>query len=156
MRASLWRVSAVVILSLMCLACGGGGGGGGNGPTEPPAPTGKRFVFSVFASPLGSGTLIEASLSLDGREIDRRDWQRTTGSACTILCSLNGDERGLTPGNHTLTYTVVRQVRQTTEYDVNGSGVVTDLATGQQRAIILGSRSARLGAGQSVTYTVFL
>lgn len=154
MQPNVRQRCAVLLLAVVCLACGGGGGGG-SGPTEPPPPTGKRFQFNVFASPTGAG-LIEASLSLDGREISRRDWQRTTGSPCTILCTLGGDVRGLTPGNHTVTFTVVRQTRTTIEYVVSGSGVVTDLATGQQRAIIMEQRSPRLRAGQSVTYTVFL
>lgn len=154
MSSRTWFATAVLTLSFVCLGCGGGGGGG-TGPTQPPPPTGKRFQFNVFASPIG-GTLIEATLSLDGRELSRRDWQSTTGSACTILCTLGGDVRGLSSGNHTVTFTVVRQTRQVNEYVVNGSGVVTDLATGQQRAILMEQRDPRLGAGQSVTYTVFL
>jgi hypothetical protein len=154
MKLRARRASGVLILSLLCLACGGGGGGNG-GPTEPPPPTGKRFQFNVFASPIDGG-LVEATLSLDGRQIARRDWPATTGSVCTILCGLPGDEQGLTPGNHTLTFTVVRQNRTTLEYIVNGSGVVTDLATGGQRAIVMPQQNPRLRAGQSVTFTVFL
>lgn len=156
MASRAWLAAAVLVLCLTMLACGGGGGGGGGtGPTVPPAPTGKRFQFSVFASPL-DGALVEAAVALDGRELSRRDWPATTGSGCTLLCTLSGDVRGLSAGNHTVTFMVVRQTRAAAEYVVNGSGVVTDAATGEQRVIFMPRQNHRLRAGQTVTYTVFL
>lgn len=54
--------SAVLILSLVCLACGGGGHGGS--PTEPSAPSGKHLQFTLIAATVDGG-LLEAAVSLE-------------------------------------------------------------------------------------------
>ncbi len=143
---------AVLILSLVCLACNGGGGG--SSPTEPRPPSGKRFQFTVLAiSTFLEGGLLEAAVSVDGREVSRVDWSRG-GSACVIACGLAADVQGLAPGTHTIRFTVVRQTRTTVHYTVTYSGVLTDPATNQRDPVSSQPQQLRLQAGQSVTFNL--
>jgi hypothetical protein len=143
--------TAIVVLAVVCLACGGGGGG--NSPTEPPAPTGKRFQFVVGAqSTVLQGGVIEATVSVDGREVSRRDWSGTSDS-CQILCDQTADVRGLSAGNHTVTFTVVRQTRTTVDYTVTCNGIVIH-ENGNQEVANLPPQRRQLRAGQSVTFSI--
>jgi hypothetical protein len=143
---------AVLALSLVCLACGGGGGSSPTEPT-PPTSTGKRFQFTVGAqSTILQGGVIEATVSVDGREVSRRDWSGTSGS-CQLLCSLVSDVRGLSAGNHTVTFTVVRQTRTTVDYTVTCNGIVTH-ENGSQEVANLPHQRAQLRAGQSVSFNI--
>lgn len=144
-------VVAVLILCLACLACDGGGGGS---PTEPRPPSGKRFQFTVLAiSTFLEGGLLEAAVSVDGREVSRVDWSRG-GSACVIACGIAADVQGLTPGTHTIRFTVVRQTRTTVHYTVSYNGILTDPATNQRDPVSSQPQQIRLQAGQSVTFTL--
>ena len=145
--------AAVFVLSLMCFACGGGHGGG-SGPTEPPAPTGKRLQFTISAA-LGnfSGALLESAASFDGREVGRTDWTRA-GGACTEVCGIAADVQGISPGSHTVRYTVVRQDRALIDYVVVFSGIISDPATGSRETVTSPPQQRRLRAGESVTFTV--
>jgi hypothetical protein len=146
-------VAAVVILSLMSFACGGGGGGG-RGPTEPSGPTGKRLQFTVVAAPGNfEGGILEGAVFFDGREVGRVDWSRA-GGACEFPCEVAGDVQGVSPGNHTVRFTVVRQERTTTLYQFVLSGSITDPATGTREPISQVSQRLRLRAGESVTFNV--
>jgi len=138
---------AVLVLSVVCLACGGGGHGGG--PTE---PSGQRLQVTLIAVPVG-GNLLEAAVSFDGREVSRVDWSRTGGS-CALFCGLAVDVAGISAGEHTIRFTVVRQTRATVDYFVNYGGVLTDPATGRQDPVNSPQQSVRLQAGQSASFTL--
>lgn len=145
--------AAVFVLSLLCFACGGGHGGGG-GPTEPPQPTGKRLQFTVTAAlPNFSGAVLEAAVSFDGREVGRTDWTRAGGS-CALICETSADVQGISPGSHTVRYTVVRQDHAVIEYTVFFSGILIDPATGSRTSVTAPQQQLRLRAGESVTFTV--
>lgn len=152
MKQRVCSVVAVLVCSLMCLTCGGGGGG--SSPTEPPAPSGKRFQFTVLAiSTFLQGGLQEATVSFDGREVSRVDWSRG-GSACVITCELGADVQGIAPGDHTIRFTVVRQTQTTIHYTVGYSGILTDPATGRRDPVSSSPQQLQLRAGQSVSFTL--
>jgi hypothetical protein len=152
MKPSVRRVVAVLTLSLVCLACGGGGGG--SSPTEPPPPSsGKQFRFTTGAtSAILQGGVIEATVSVDGREVSRMDWSGTSGS-CVVLCTIPSDVRGLSAGNHTVTFTVVRQTRTIVDYFVTCNGIVTH-ENGNQQVVNMPQQRAQLRVGQSVTFNI--
>ncbi len=144
---------AVFGLSLLCFACGGGGGGGG-GPTEPPPPTGKRFQFNVFPIPGNfQGGILEGATFFDGREVGRTDWSRT-GDGCEFNCAIAGDVQGISPGNHTVRVTVIRQERAVMLYQVILNGFIIDPATGSREQVTQISQRLQLRAGESVNFTV--
>lgn len=146
------RTLAVLVLSLVCLACGGGGGG--SSPTEPTPPptTGKRFQFNVVVTAPLQGGLVEGTVSVDGREVSRMDWSGTSGF-CQLFCTLVNDVRGLSAGNHTITFTVVRQTRTTIDYVVGCNGIVFH-ENGTQQPANLPVQQVQLRAGQSVTFNI--
>ena len=151
-RARIRRASALLLLAVLSFACGGGGGNGGS-PTEPPAPTGKQFQFSIGASAVFlDGALLEVTASVDGREVSRVDFSRGGGS-CVVFCGIAGTAQNLAPGNHSITFTVVRQTRTVTEYQVVGSGILSD-TNGNPEPVNFPPQRARLRAGDSVTFTL--
>ena len=153
MNPTARSAAAVFILSLMSFACGGGGGGG-RGPTEPSVPTGKRLVFTVAAAPGNfEGGILEGAVFFDGREVGRVDWSRAGGS-CFFPCEVGADVQGISAGNHTVRFTVVRQERTTTLYQFVLGGFLTDPATGAREPISQVSPRLRMRAGESVTFTV--
>ena len=92
------RLVASLCVSLL-VACGGGGGGGG-GPTEPtptPTPAQSRLLLNVLLLPVSAGSPEEATLSLDGREVNR-----TTGCSGGTPCALTAMLSGATRGSHTV------------------------------------------------------
>lgn len=153
MNRTARSAAAVFILSLMSLACGGGGGGG-RGPTEPSGPTGKRLQFTVVAAPGNfEGGILEGAVFFDDREVGRVDWSRA-GGACEFPCEITGDVQGISPGNHTVRFTVVRQERAVTLYQFVLSGSIIDPTSGGREPISQVSQRLRLRAGESVTFTV--
>lgn len=150
------RVCQAVCLALLglTLACGGGGGGGGSTPTQPQA-SGNLVTVSVTVTSFNLGFGIdEATLSLDGREIARKDWHALAGQACAGGCQITGMVNNVSAGSHTVLFTVVRQSRTTIRYAAIGVVVVRTLSTGADRRIDLPRQDTTLQAGQSLTYTV--
>ncbi|MEP7010172.1 MAG: hypothetical protein ABJC13_07600 [Acidobacteriota bacterium] len=144
--------AAVFILSLISFACGGGGGGGG--PTDPPAPSGKRFQFTVVAAPGNfEGGILEGAIFFDDREVGRTDWSRA-GGPCEFPCEVLGDVQGIPPGSHVVRFTVVRQERALMFYQIILSGFVIDPVSGSRTQINRVSDRVRLRAGESVNFTV--
>lgn len=144
--------AAVFVLSLLCLACGGGDGGGG-GPTAP-QPTGKRLQFTVVAAPGNfEGGILEGAVSFDGREVGRTDWSRA-GGPCFFPCEVAGDVQNISPGDHTVRFTVVRQERTTILYQFVLSGFIIDPRTSSREQVNQVSQRVRLRAGEGVNFTV--
>lgn len=146
-----FRPVAAFVLALVSFACGGGGG---RGPTEPSAPSGKQFQFSVTAAPGNfEGNILEGVVSFDGREVSRVDWSRS-GGGCFFPCEITANVQGISSGDHTVRFTVVRQERTTTLYQFVLSGFISDPRTGSREQVNQVSQSVRLRAGEGVNFTV--
>jgi hypothetical protein len=145
----LQLASSLLALSLACLACDRGGGGGS--PTAPPQPTGKRFQFTVGG--VAFDGLLEATVTFDGREVARTDWS-AQGGPCGILCGINADVQGISPGEHTVAFTVVRQPEPVGTYALSCHGIITDPTNSQQQVINTPQQQLRLRAGQSATFRI--
>jgi hypothetical protein len=111
-------------------------------------------VFTVVAAPGNfEGGILEAAVFFDGREVGRTDWSRT-GGPCEFNCGIAGDVQGISPGNHTVRFTVVRQERAVTLYQFVLSGFIIDPTTGSRDPIGQVSQRLRLRSGESVSFTV--
>jgi hypothetical protein len=144
---STTRLAAVLgLVSLAAWSCGGGGHGGSS-PTE---SGGKHLTIGFGLTALSGGGVQTAAISVDGKEIGRKDF----GSGCAANCQVLADTERFGSGNHTVSVIAVRQSRDSIRYSVIGSGVVVDTTTGVPQTITLGQKTATLSAGGSVSYSV--
>ncbi len=144
------RLAPTLLISLLVLACGGGGGhGGGSTPTSP-TPQGNTVVVSATLVALNGGVL-EASLTLDGKEINHGDWSLSGG--CAAGCVMGAMVGSVASGSHTVAMTVVRQTATVISYVALGQvSVANPNGTGQ--SIDLPQKNVSLKAGESVSYQI--
>lgn len=154
MKLRFRPAAAVLVLSLICIACGGGGGGGRT-PTEPPSvPAGKRLQVTVHAAPGNfEGGILEGALLFDGREVGRVDWGRT-GGPCSFSCGITADVQGISPGDHNVQFTVVRQQNFSMLYQFILSGTIIDPATGSRTPVTASSPRVQVRAGNGFAFVV--
>ena len=102
-------------LSLLLLSCGGGHG---KTPTSPQ----NQVVASVFLDSFTTnGGVLQATVSLDGRELGRSDWTTLKGG-CLANCQILGSEDTLpAAGMHTVTVKIVQQTLDVVSYNVQGA-----------------------------------
>jgi hypothetical protein len=148
-KPSCLGLAPALLTSLLVLACGGGGGHGGSTPTSP-TPQGNTIVVSAgFVATIGGGSLLEATLTLDGKQIDHGDWTATGGCGVCVMGAMVGS---VSSGAHTVTLTVVRQTATVVSYAAQGSVSVASSASGQ--SIALPQKNVSLRAGESVSYQI--
>ena len=143
MRATTTCAAA---LSLLLLA----GCGGGHNSTTPTGPQSK-FAVTIVLNLFSPGSLLAASVSLEGQELGRSDWSSTGG--CTGPCLIVGAQSALpTHGHHTVTVTILRESVPSIDYDVRGTVFLS--APEGNGTIPLPVDSASLKPGESVTYDI--
>jgi len=114
---------------------------------------GKRAEFVVGASStLLLGSILEGTVSFDGQEVSRVNWSQTGG--CTLLCFLPATVTNISPGSHTITFTVVHQTQNVIDYLINFTGTLIDPNNGQRQDIDMPLQRVRLRVGGTVTFTL--
>lgn len=138
--------SCAATLSLLLLvACSGG-----HSSTTPTGPQ-SQFAVNVVLDLFSPGSLLAASVSLDGQELGRSDWSSLGG--CTGPCLIVGAQSALpAPGHHTVTVTILRESVPSIDYDVRGTVFLS--APEGNGTIPLPVDSAGLKPGDSVTYDI--
>jgi hypothetical protein len=151
------RFHSVLLVPFVMLVLGSTGCG--KSPSEPPEDTAITYdVFADLKNTAGAPSIVEAQLLLDGIVIDDEVPTSPTADASFIV----GGDPTIAPGNHTLTFLLVKQTDSTaTSYTVPKfdfsifaclDGVLSDDGNAAGRAIHLSAQSGALVPGQSFTF----
>jgi len=130
---------------LLLAACGGG-----HSSTAPTGPQ-SQFAANIILDTFSAGTVLTASVSLDGQEIGRSDWSSVGG--CTGPCIILGAQDTVpAPGHHTVTVTILRESVPVIDYSVRGT---VFLSTAQANGSVpLPLQSGNMKPGDTVTYDI--
>ncbi len=139
MKANTCAAGLALLLLLGC----------GSGHRSTPTGPQSQLVATILLDTFSSGSVLAATVSLDGHEIGRSDWGTVGG--CIGTCLVQGAQDSLpAPGPHTVTVTILRQTVDIIDYDFRGSVFLSEPAgTG---SIPLPLQTKKLMAGGSVTY----
>jgi hypothetical protein len=142
---------------LGCLLLSGcGGDGGSSTPTTPTTPPSSSSLVIGIGGALSSpsGAPLEATLLLDGREIQgaRITCQFTAG--CPAILMNPGNLLEITPGQHTVSFQLIRQAASgRMPYSTSGLAIVRRGAATVQN-ITLVERTANLIPTESISYQI--
>jgi hypothetical protein len=99
---------------------------------------------------LQGGGVIEAFLTLDGKQIDHGDWSLTGG--CVAGCVMGAQVGSVSSGLHTVAMTIIRQTSNVVSYAALGQ--VSIATGGSGKSIDLPQKNVSLRAGESVSYQI--
>ena len=148
------RLTAGLISCLLVFGCGGNGGTTPTGPTNTPT-TGSSLIIA-FSGSLGSldGAPLEATILFDGREVPGARTTCAFASGCSGLVLVPQSTLGVTSGQHTVSFQVVRQGAQGRAAYFAFGGIVVSRGGPPIQSITLVERNASIGAGESISYQI--
>ena len=136
--------SAAVLPLLFLLACG-------SSSKSSPTASQSQLAVAMLLDTFSTGSLLAASVSLDGQEIGRSDWSNIGG--CIGTCLIQGAQGTFpAPGPHTVTVTILNETPSLIDYNVSGTVFLTTSTI--DGTIPLALQTLKLPVGGTAKYSI--